>query len=97
MPALSFSRGLLSAGTRNEASHQGATNQYGMSDDLRSRLISAATAGEIIRVIYHRGSQPGTVREIAPVGVTDEEVRARDLAAGIDKAFKLAHLELAGS
>jgi hypothetical protein len=67
-----------------------------MSDDLRARLIAAASAGEIISVVYHRGSQPGTVREIAPVAISEEEVRARDTAAGIDKSFKLAYLELAG-
>jgi hypothetical protein len=65
------------------------------SNDLRTRLIDAAAAGEIIRVVYHRGSQPGTVREIAPLDVRDDEVRARDIAAGIDKTFRLAHLQLA--
>ena len=29
-----------------------------------------------------RGSQRGTAREIAPVAVSDDEVRARDIAAG---------------
>jgi hypothetical protein len=43
-----------------------------------------------------RCSQPGTVREILPLAITDDEVRARDLAAGIDKSFKLAYVELAG-
>lgn len=66
------------------------------SNDLRTRLIDAAAAGEIIRVVYHRGSQPGTLREIAPLDVSDDEVRARDVAAGIDKTFRLAHLQLAG-
>jgi len=68
-----------------------------MSDDLRARLIAAATAGEIVSIVYHRGSQPGTIREIAPIAITDDEVRARDLAAGMDKSFKLAYVELAGS
>lgn len=67
-----------------------------MMDDLRARLLAAATTGEIVRIVYHAGSQPGTVREIAPIAVTDEDVRARDLAAGIDKTFKLAYVELAG-
>ena len=66
-----------------------------MGDDARVRLVAAAVAGEIIRVVYHRGSQPRTVREIAPIAVSDDEVRARDIAAGIDKSFKLAFLELA--
>jgi hypothetical protein len=67
-----------------------------MSDDLRARLLAAASAGEIVSIVYHRGSQPGTVREIVPIAITDDEVRARDLAAGMEKSFKLAHLELAG-
>jgi hypothetical protein len=67
-----------------------------MNDDARARLAAAASAGEIIRVVYHRGSQPGTVREIAPMAIIDDEVRARDIAAGIDKSFKLAYLDLAG-
>jgi hypothetical protein len=64
-------------------------------DDLRARLLAAATSGEIVSIVYHRGSQPGTVREIVPLAVSDDEVRARDIAAGIDKSFKLAQLELA--
>ncbi len=67
-----------------------------MDDDVRDRLAAAASAGEIICVVYHRGSQPGTVREIAPVAIIGDEVRARDIAAGIDKNFKLAYLELPG-
>lgn len=68
-----------------------------MSDTLRERLMAAATAGEIISIVYRRGSQPGTVREIVALAITDDEIRARDLAAGIEKTFKLAHVELAGT
>ncbi len=67
-----------------------------MTADVRARLLTAATAGETVRIVYRRGSQPGTVREIMPLAITDEEVRARDLASGIDKSFKLAYVELAG-
>ncbi len=67
-----------------------------MSDDLRARLMAAATTGQIVSIVHHRGSQPGTGREIAPIAISDEEVRARDLAAGIDKTFKLTYVELAG-
>jgi predicted DNA-binding transcriptional regulator YafY len=66
-----------------------------MTEDLRARLVAAATAGEVIPVVYHRGSQPGTVREVIPPAVSDDELRAHDVAASIDKTFKLAHLELA--
>jgi hypothetical protein len=67
-----------------------------MSDDLRARLIAAASAGEIVSIVYHGGSQPGTVREIVPIAIINEEIRARDIAAEIDKTFKLAHIELVG-
>jgi hypothetical protein len=67
-----------------------------MTADVRARLLTAATAGEIVRIVYHRGSQPGTVREIMPLAITDDEVRARDLATGIEKSFKLLYVELAG-
>jgi hypothetical protein len=66
-----------------------------MNSDVLARLIDAANTGETVSIVYHRGSQPGTVREIALIPITDEEVRARDLAAGVDKNFKLAYLELA--
>jgi hypothetical protein len=41
-----------------------------MSDDLRARLIAAAAAGEIVSIVYHRGSQPGAVRDIVPITIT---------------------------
>ena len=54
------------------------------------------TAGEIVQIVYHGGSQPGTLWEIMLLAVTEEEVRARDLAVGIEKNFKLADVELVG-
>jgi hypothetical protein len=65
-----------------------------MSDDLRARLVAAARGGEILRVVYRRGSQPGTVREIGPLTIREDEVVATDIAADIDKTFKLAFLEV---
>jgi hypothetical protein len=65
-----------------------------MSDDLRTRLEAAAAAGEIISVVYHRGSQPGTVREIAPMETLDgNKVRARDMATNEVKVFNIDFLE----
>jgi hypothetical protein len=67
------------------------------SHELRTRLTVAATTGEVVAVVYHPGSQPGTVREIIPHVVGDAELDAHDVAAGINKTFRLAHLELAES
>jgi predicted DNA-binding transcriptional regulator YafY len=65
-----------------------------MTQSLREMLAEAANSGEAIRIVYHGGSQPGTVREISPVSVTDNEVSARDLATGIVKTFKLAKIAI---
>ena len=48
-----------------------------MPDSLREILDQAAKNGEVIRIVYHSGSQPGTVREIVPMEVTNTELRAR--------------------
>ena len=61
---------------------------------LQRRLEIAAKAGEVVRIIYHGGSQPGTVREISPIRVATLEILARDLATDIVKTFKLAKIEL---
>jgi len=66
-----------------------------MGEILRARLLSAATAGAVVRVIYNRGSQPGTVREILPLAIVGDELQARDLSSRIDKTYKLEHMELA--
>jgi hypothetical protein len=58
-------------------------------------LLEASENGEVVRIIYHGGSQPGTVRSISIIAISELEVRARDLAVGIDKIFKLEKIELA--
>jgi hypothetical protein len=63
---------------------------------LHDTLVAGAEAGATVRVIYHGGSQPGTVREIRPLQVTDLEVRAYDVAAGMAKTFVLARMVLPG-
>lgn len=68
-----------------------------MSAEFRRFLRQAAASGEVLRIVYHGGSQPGTVRAISPVTVAATEVQARDLATGIVKTFKLKKVELAGA
>lgn len=64
--------------------------------NIVKRLKQAADAGEILAVIYNGGSQPGTRREIAPIKVTDKEIRARCYASGAVKSFKVGKLEICG-
>lgn len=66
-----------------------------MSRSIRDTLAEACDNGEVVRIIYHGGSQPGTVREISVIAVSELEVRARDLAVGTAKIFKLAKIKLA--
>ena len=47
----------------------------------------AIETGEILNIIYHGGSQPGTAREIAPIAIKDDKVRARCLTSNAVKAF----------
>ena len=61
---------------------------------LEQLLAAAIDTGEIIRIVYHGGSRPGSVREVRPVAVMADELRARDIVAGIDKTFLLAKIEI---
>lgn len=60
---------------------------------LHQRLTAASRNGEVVRIVYRGGSQPGTLREIVPISVTNTDVVARDVATGITKTFKLAKIE----
>ncbi len=65
-----------------------------MKDDLITVLNNSVKTGEVVHIIYHGGSQPGSSREISPITVTPNEVRARDLSTGIVKVFLLSKIEL---
>lgn len=64
-----------------------------MKDDLITVLNNSVKTGEVVHIIYHGGSQPGSSREISPITVTPNEVRARDLSTGIVKVFLLSKIE----
>jgi hypothetical protein len=64
-------------------------------DALRARLSAAVESGESIRIIYQRVSQPGSVREVRPIAIRGETLRAHDVAAGIEKHFLLSNIQIA--
>ncbi|CAI8841164.1 hypothetical protein [Methylococcus capsulatus] len=68
-----------------------------MSDELISKLNDAIKTGEILSVIYHGGSQPGSVRQLSPIKVTSREVRGIDISSNEVKTFLVAKMELANS
>ncbi len=59
-----------------------------------SRLQSAVGTGEIIRVRYHGGSVPGTVRDVQPLAVDSDYLKALCLASSAFKTFRLDKVEL---
>lgn len=62
--------------------------------DLIKKLLEAKENGEVIKVIYHGGSQPGAVRAIFPLNVLDDKVVAKCLASNEQKTFFLDKLEI---
>lgn len=57
-------------------------------------LIAAIETGEVINIKYHGGSQPGSIRQIYPVSVNGDNVRARCLATNRVKVFKLSKMKI---
>ena len=59
-----------------------------------SRLHAAIGTGEIVTIVYMKGSQPGTKRDVVPRAVTQEDLRAFCLAANELRNFKMEHVRL---
>ncbi len=53
------------------------------------RLREAIESGEVLKVIYRGGSQPGTLREIAPISIKNNKVSARCYTSNANKSFAL--------
>jgi hypothetical protein len=61
---------------------------------VTERLEDAIGTGEIVRIIYHGGSHPGSSREIAPIAIDGTKVRARCYDSNAVKEFKIDKIEL---
>lgn len=53
------------------------------------RLRQAIESGEVLKIVYHGGSQPGSLREIAPVSIKNGKVSARCFTSNSVKSFAL--------
>jgi predicted DNA-binding transcriptional regulator YafY len=62
--------------------------------NLEQLLITAIETGEVINIKYHGGSQPGSIRQISPISVNGDDVRARCLATNRVKVFKISKMEI---
>ncbi len=65
------------------------------SPELRKALTVAIEKGTTVRIVYHGGSRPGSTRDIRPLSLAPDTLRATDTAEGIDKTFRLERIEIA--
>lgn len=63
-------------------------------ESVRLRLQEAIGTGELIGIIYSGGSRPGAHREIIPLQIDGDRVRARCYASNAVKVFMLHKIEL---
>lgn len=63
-----------------------------MSEAIEKVLKDAARAGEVVAIIYHGGSQPGTLRQIAPISVSGNIVWARSFPQNVVKSFSVSKI-----
>ncbi|MBN2269702.1 MAG: hypothetical protein JXN61_03755 [Sedimentisphaerales bacterium] len=61
---------------------------------IHSILSEARNNGEILKIKYHGGSQPGTVRLISTISVSEDKVIARCLNSNTVKTFIIGKIEL---
>lgn len=62
--------------------------------DIETRVRQAIAAGEVLKITYEGGSQPGSVREIAPMTIESGKVRAHCYMSGAVKQFSLAKITI---
>ena len=58
------------------------------------RLREAIDGGEVLKVVYSGGSQPGSVRDIAPISIKDGKVRARCYSSLAVKLFVIEKISI---
>ncbi len=64
-------------------------------DALKQRLQETLGTGEVLNIIYHGGSEPGTARQVLPKRLDGDILRALCLTANRVKGFHLSKVELA--
>ncbi|WP_269685485.1 hypothetical protein [Flavobacterium lacustre] len=57
-------------------------------------LLEAINTGEVLDIKYNGGSQPGALREIAPISISNGKVSARCLTSNSTKTFDINKIEI---
>lgn len=65
--------------------------------NMESVMRSIIENGETITIIYEGGSKPGAKRNILPISIKDEKVKARCLSSNSIKHFMLNRIVIANS
>ena len=64
---------------------------------IHSILCEARDNGEVLKIKYHGGSQPFTLREIYPISISKDKVMARCLNSNAVKTFVIDKIEICDS
>jgi hypothetical protein len=62
--------------------------------DTTTFLKEACFNGEVLKIKYRGGSQPGAAREIYPLSISDEKVHAKCLTSNSEKAFFIDKIKM---
>lgn len=61
-----------------------------------SRLNAAAKSGEVLDIVYHGGSQPGSQRRVAPISISGNKLWARCFPQNVVKSFSVSKISFPG-
>lgn len=62
--------------------------------DTALRLRQAIVAGEVLKIVYEGGSQPGATREIAPMSIHGDKVQAHCYTSNAIKQFRIEKIKI---
>jgi len=83
-------------GSKNDPFPQSKDTQYIAPETSETEAIlrEAIETGEVLTIAYHGGSKPGSKREIAPICIEDDLVRARCYSSGKVKDFRIEQIQV---
>jgi hypothetical protein len=96
LPGFFFSPALAMACNNSLSNRFASGDAMGSDSTVRDQLEQAIGTGQLIGIIYHGGSQPGSYREIAPLQINGDKVRSRCYTSNAVKMFSLDKIELRG-
>jgi predicted DNA-binding transcriptional regulator YafY len=62
--------------------------------NVEQRLREAIQAGETLKIVYNGGSNPGALREIAPISLSGDKLSAHCYSSNAVKSFAIDRIVL---